>query len=322
MWEYLQSITAVPRRNDDNSMIFPSNIRLGLLSWNIVFMDTNPLSYEVPAEIKESVDDVEKWQKGKYWVAGLGHCSECHSPRNIAQAIIADRIFQGNLIDGWNAPDITSNELYTDGWDVEVLTDFLHTGHSAKGTAFAGMADVVKNSLSLMTREDVESMSYYLIKGDTDNFISPDAVVLKPKGFDDSAYNSDIYPVYQQTCGACHGEDGKGRDPIAPALLDNGIIMHRDPFNTIAVTVRGLEPTYLVEDKNFMPMASFEDVLSDQQLAELITFVRYHLGARDVVVTAEDVKDVRETLEKAGYAGGVHTTPDMYDQRDRNINIK
>ncbi|OED84815.1 c-type cytochrome [Vibrio breoganii] len=322
MWEYLQSITAVPRRNDDNSMIFPSNIRLGLLSWNIVFMDTNPLSYEVPAEIKESVDDVEKWQKGKYWVAGLGHCSECHSPRNIAQAIIADRIFQGNLIDGWNAPDITSNELYTDGWDVEVLTDFLHTGHSAKGTAFAGMADVVKNSLSLMTREDVESMSYYLIKGDTDNFISPDAVVLKPKGFDDSAYNSDIYPIYQQTCGACHGEDGKGRDPIAPALLDNGIIMHRDPFNTIAVTVRGLEPTYLVEDKNFMPMASFEDVLSDQQLAELITFVRYHFGARDVVVTAEDVKNVRETLEKAGYAGGVHTTPDMYDQRDRNINIK
>ncbi|GAD80179.1 c-type cytochrome [Vibrio ezurae] len=322
MWEYLQSITAVARRNDDNSMMFPSNIRLGLLSWNIVFMDTAPLQYEVPAEIKDSVDDVEKWQQGKYWVAGLGHCSECHSPRNLAQAIISDRIFQGNIIDGWNAPDITANELYIDGWDTQVLTDFLHTGHSDKGTAFAGMADVVKNSLSLMTREDVEAMAYYLIKGDTNNFVSADATPLKPKGFDESAYNSDIYPVYQQTCGACHGADGKGRDPIAPALLNNGIIMHSDPFNTIAVTVRGLEPTYLVEDKNFMPMASFEDVLSDQKLAELITFVRYHLGARDIVVSEEDVKEVRETLEKAGYAGGVHTTPDMYDQRDRNINIK
>ncbi|OBT15574.1 cytochrome C [Vibrio sp. UCD-FRSSP16_10] len=322
MWEYLQSITPVARRNDDNSMMFPSNIRLGLLSWNIVFMDTDPLSYEVPAEIKESVEDVEKWQKGKYFVAGLGHCSECHSPRNIAQAIISDRIFQGNIIDGWNAPNITSDELHIDGWNTEVLTDFLHTGHSDKGTAFAGMADVVKNSLSLMTREDVEAMSYYLIKGDTDNFINPESVVLKPKGFDDSAYKSDIYPVYQQTCGACHGADGKGRDPIAPALLNNGIIMHSDPFNTIAVAVRGLEPTYLVEDRNFMPMVSFEDVLSDQKLAELITFVRYHLGARDIVVSSDDIKEVRETLEKAGYAGGVHTTPDMYDQRDRNINIK
>ena len=322
LWEYMQSIPAVSRRNDDNSMIFPSNIRLGLLGWNIVFMDTDPIDYQVPQELKESVEDVEKWQQGKYWVAGLGHCSECHTPRNIAQALIPERIFQGNLIDGWNAPDITANELYIDGWDENTLTDFLHTGHSDKGTAFAGMADVVKNSLSLMTREDIESMSYYLLQGDTHNMISPDAVPLQPKGFDEAAYQSDIYTTYRQTCGACHGDDGKGRDPIAPTLLNNGIIMHSDPFNTVAVTVRGLQPTYLDKDRNFMPMASFEEVLSDQSLAELITFVRKNLGDRHDPVTPEYVREVRETLEAAGYAGGLHTTPDMYDRRDNNIHIK
>ncbi|MDA0151426.1 c-type cytochrome [Vibrio sp. Makdt] len=322
LWEYMQSITAVPRRNDDNSMMFPSNIRLGLLGWNIVFMDTDPVDYQVPEEIKDKVDNVEKWQQGKYWVAGLGHCSECHTPRNIAQALIPERIFQGNLIDGWNAPDITANELYIDGWDEKTLTDFLHTGHSDKGTAFAGMADVVKNSLSLMTREDIESMSYYLLSGDTNNTISSDAVQLQPKGFDEESYAAEIYTTYRQTCGACHGDDGKGRDPIAPTLLNNGIIMHSDPFNTIAVTVRGLQPTYLDKDRNFMPMASFEDVLSDQRLAELITFVRLHLGDREEPVTAEHVREVRETLEAAGYAGGLHTTPDMYDRRDNNINIR
>ncbi|CAH7172712.1 putative diheme cytochrome c-553 [Vibrio chagasii] len=322
LWEYMQSITAVPRRNDDNSMMFPSNIRLGLLGWNIVFMDTDPVDYQVPEELKDKVDNVEKWQQGKYWVAGLGHCSECHTPRNIAQALIPKRIFQGNLIDGWNAPDITANELYIDGWDEKTLTDFLHTGHSDKGTAFAGMADVVKNSLSLMTREDIESMSYYLLNGDTNNTIRSDAVPLEPKGFDEESYAAEIYTTYRQTCGACHGDDGKGRDPIAPTLLNNGIIMHSDPFNTIAVTVRGLQPTYLDKDRNFMPMASFEDVLSDQRLAELITFVRLHLGDRDEPVTAEHVREVRETLEAAGYAGGLHTTPDMYDRRDNNINIR
>ncbi|MDK9738199.1 c-type cytochrome [Vibrio sp. D404a] len=322
LWEYMQSIPAVSRRNDDNSMMFPSNIRLGLLGWNIVFMDTDPIDYQVPEALKESVDDVEKWQQGKYWVAGLGHCSECHTPRNIAQALIPERIFQGNLIDGWNAPDITANELFIDGWDEKTLTDFLHTGHSDKGTAFAGMADVVKNSLSLMTREDIESMSYYLLQGDTNNFIAPDAVQLQPKGFDEEAYQSDIYVTYRQTCGACHGEDGKGRDPIAPTLLNNGIIMHSDPFNTVAVTVRGLQPTYLDKDRNFMPMASFEEVLSDQSLAELITFVRKKLGDRHDPVTPEYVREVRETLEAAGYAGGLHTTPDMYDRRDNNIHIK
>lgn len=322
LWEYMQSITAVPRRNDDNSMMFPSNIRLGLLGWNIVFMDTDPIDYQVPEELKAEVENVEKWQQGKYWVAGLGHCSECHTPRNIAQALIPERIFQGNLIDGWNAPDITANELYVDGWDEATLTDFLHTGHSDKGTAFAGMADVVKNSLSLMTREDIESMSYYLLSGDINNTISSDAVPLQPKGFDEDSYATDIYATYRQTCGACHGDDGKGRDPIAPTLLNNGIIMHSDPFNTIAVTVRGLQPTYLDKDRNFMPMASFEDVLSDQRLAELITFVRLHLGDREEPVTAEHVREVRETLEAAGYAGGLHTTPEMYENRDKNINIR
>ncbi|MFA0547010.1 c-type cytochrome [Vibrio splendidus] len=322
LWEYMQSITAVPRRNDDNSMMFPSNIRLGLLGWNIVFMDTDPIDYEVPEELKGEIENVDKWQQGKYWVAGLGHCSECHTPRNIAQALIPERIFQGNLIDGWNAPDITANELYIDGWDEATLTDFLHTGHSDKGTAFAGMADVVKNSLSLMTREDIESMSYYLLSGDINNTIASDAVQLQPKGFDEDSYATDIYTTYRQTCGACHGDDGKGRDPIAPTLLNNGIIMHSDPFNTIAVTVRGLQPTYLDKDRNFMPMASFEDVLSDQRLAELITFVRLHLGDREKPVTAEHVREVRETLEAAGYAGGLHTTPEMYENRDKNINIR
>ncbi|KPL94798.1 c-type cytochrome [Vibrio splendidus] len=322
LWEYMQSITAVPRRNDDNSMMFPSNIRLGLLGWNIVFMDTDPIDYQVPDELKSEVENVEKWQQGKYWVAGLGHCSECHTPRNIAQALIPERIFQGNLIDGWNAPDITANELYVDGWDEATLTDFLHTGHSDKGTAFAGMADVVKNSLSLMTREDIESMSYYLLSGDINNTISSDAVPLQPKGFDEDSYATEIYATYRQTCGACHGDDGKGRDPIAPTLFNNGIIMHSDPFNTIAVTVRGLQPTYLDKDRNFMPMASFEDVLSDQRLAELITFVRLHLGDREEPVTAEHVREVRETLEAAGYAGGLHTTPEMYENRDKNINIR
>ncbi|MEZ8400493.1 c-type cytochrome [Vibrio splendidus] len=322
LWEYMQSITAVPRRNDDNSMMFPSNIRLGLLGWNIVFMDTDPTDYQVPEELKTEVENVDKWQQGKYWVAGLGHCSECHTPRNIAQALIPERIFQGNLIDGWNAPDITANELYVDGWDEATLTDFLHTGHSDKGTAFAGMADVVKNSLSLMTREDIESMSYYLLSGDINNTIASDAVQLQPKGFDEAAYSSEIYTTYRQACGACHGDDGKGRDPIAPTLLNNGIIMHSDPFNTIAVTVRGLQPTYLDKDRNFMPMASFEDVLSDQRLAELITFVRSNLGDRNEPVTAEHVREVRETLEAAGYAGGLHTTPEMYENRDKNINIR
>lgn len=321
MWDYLQSITSVPRRNDDNSMMFPSNIRLGLLGWNIAFMDTAPLDLTSDAPKGGTVEETEIWSRGKYLVMGLGHCSECHTPRNIAQALEADNIFQGNLIDGWNAPNISSQELYQDRWDVKSLTDFLHTGHSDKGSAFGGMADVVKNSTSFMTRDDVEAMATYLLTGDDNNRIPPDTQQLQPTGFTDQAKQSDMYTLFKTTCAVCHGEDGKGRDPIAPTLLNNGIIMHSDPYNTIAVTIRGLEPSYLSEERNFMPMVSFQNVLTDAQLSELISFIRQYLGDRTDPVTAVNVQDVREKLQKAGYAGNFHTTPDMYDKRDRNIDV-
>ncbi|MGS0692815.1 c-type cytochrome [Shewanella sp. 30m-9] len=324
LWSYLQSITAVSRQDDKNEMIFPSNIRTGLLAWNLVFMDTKPLSYEPPKHVELNKQELAQWQRGKYWVMGLGHCSECHTPRNIAQALIPERIFQGNLIDGWNAPDISAKELYQDRWDIDSLTDFLHTGHSSKGSAFAGMADVVKNSTSLMTRDDIETIARYLLVGDEHNTIPNDTKQLNPSGFTPEVYKDkqlNSYSLYAETCGACHGEDGKGRDPIAPTLLNNGIIMHSDPFNTIAVTIRGLSPTYLEEGRNFMPMTSFQNILTDTQLAELITFVRHYLGDRKEPVTAEQVKAVRKELEKAGYAGNLHTTPDMYDHKDADINI-
>ncbi|MGF1902356.1 cytochrome-c oxidase, cbb3-type subunit III [Aliivibrio sifiae] len=321
LWDYLQSIPAVSRRNDDNSMMFPSNIRLGLLGWNIVFMDREPLDLTSNIPEGSTKEEADIWARGKYLVAGLGHCSECHTPRNIAQALETDKIFQGNIIDGWNAPDISSRELYQDRWDVKSLTDFLHTGHSDKGSAFGGMADVVKNSTSFMTREDVEAMATYLLVGDENNTIPSNTKQLQPTGFTEEAKQSDMYPLFVSTCGACHGEDGKGRDPIAPTLLNNGIIMHRDPYNTIAVVIRGLEPSYLNEERNFMPMVSFQNILTDAQLSELISFIRNYLGDRTEVVTIEEVKAVREKLQQAGYAGNFHTTPDMYDKRDRNINV-
>ncbi|MGF1727497.1 c-type cytochrome [Photobacterium nomapromontoriensis] len=321
LWDYLQTVTAVARRNDENSMIFPSNIRLGLLGWNIVFMDTTPLNLSANLPAGGSTQQAEAWVRGKYLVMGLGHCSECHTPRNIAQALEPKRIFQGNIIDGWNAPDITAKELYQDRWDLKSLTDFLHTGHSDKGSAFAGMADVVKNSTQYMTRDDVEAMATYLLIGDEYNHIPPDTKQLQPSGFTEQAMQSETYALFSTTCGVCHGEDGKGRPPIAPTLLNNGIIMHSDPYNTIAVTIRGLEPSYLNQEKNFMPMSSFQNVLSDTQLSELISFIRYYLGDRRIPVTAINIKDVREKLQKAGFAGNFHTTPEMYNQRDRNIHV-
>ncbi|MCD9466503.1 cytochrome-c oxidase, cbb3-type subunit III [Photobacterium iliopiscarium] len=318
LWVYMQSLNYVNTQNLDNKMMFPSNIRLGLLGWNIAFLDTDPLEYPT--------NSTESWRRGKYLTMSLGHCSECHTPRNIAQALIADKLFQGNLIDGWMAPDITATELYQDRWDVNSLTDFLKTGHSEKGTAFGGMAEVVKNSTRYLTRNDVSAIAEYLITGDKYNILDKSVGQLTPLGFgnlipaqiniqapdlaentaDPQTQDQQLYGLYIQTCGACHGPDGKGREDIAPTLLNNGIIMHKDPYDTIAVTIRGLMPNYLDQETNFMPMSSFNTVLNDADLAQLITFVRQKLGDRNTPVTEGQVTQIRKDLIKAGFAGNIH----------------
>ncbi|WP_299594382.1 c-type cytochrome [uncultured Microbulbifer sp.] len=298
LWQFLQSLPPVNRENTPDTMMFPSNIRMGLGAWNLAFFDRDPLSY--PG------DKSEKWKRGKYLTLGLGHCAECHTPRNLAQAMKSDAPMQGNVIDYWNAPDITANELYENGWTEKDIVDFLKTGDSAKGTAFAGMADVVKNSTRHMSREDLSAMATYLLEGDVGNVRDPARKRLAPSGFTAADKQREEYRLFAETCGACHGQDGEGRKDIAPALLGNGIIAHSEPYNTIAVVLRGLSPDYLEPNRDYMPMTSFNDIAGDGQIAAVITFIREKLGGRDTPVTREMVRDLRRTLEKNRVTGGFH----------------
>ena len=82
--------------------------------------------------------------------------------------------------------------------------------------------------------------------------------------------------------------------------------MHTSPFNTIAISIRGLEPDYRDEGKAFMPMSSFDGVINDEVIANLMTFVRKYLGAREEPVTEADIVDIRKILRKGGYLNEVH----------------
>jgi mono/diheme cytochrome c family protein len=169
------------------------------------------------------------------------------------------------------------------------------------------MADVVKNSTRYLTNEDGRAIAEYLITGDKFNSKDTRVEVLKPTGFTTAAYQQEDYKLFAQTCAACHGPDGKGRENIAPSLLNNGIIMHSDPYDTIATTLRGLSPDFMTEDSDFMPMSSFDNALSDLQLAKLTTLVRKYLGGRNTTITEQQVTNIRESIEKSGYQVKAHT---------------
>lgn len=300
IWAYLNSVNPRDRKNVENTGLFSFNFRFPLAIWSMVFRGDDVLEH----------DDSKfgSWNRGKYLVLGLGHCAECHTPRNLAQAMIQDRAFKGNLIDGWQAPDISANMLYRQGGTAPGMAHFLRYGHSGKGTTFGGMAEVVANSTRYLTEADAMAMSTYLIEGDEaiGNTIDPDATLIAPPGLTSDAYADKSYQLFTKTCGACHGVKGEGRANIAPALNGNSIFSLDDYYNSVAVVLRGLAPDYSSTKDGYMPMVSFGEGIPDARIAELVSFVRTYLGGQPEPVTTEEVTKIRQDLDKGGFTPKFH----------------
>jgi len=302
IWAFLQSVNPRDRQNVSNTGLFSFNIRFPLGIWSLLFRGDDTLVHD---DNKSS-----QWNRGKYLVLGLGHCGECHTPRNLAQAMVWERAFQGNLIDGWQAPDISANMLYRQGWTRPELANFLKHGYSNKGTVFAGMAEVVSNSTRHLTDEDALAIATYLLEGDEllGNTIDPGAELIVASGLSNDAYADESYKRFAKNCGACHGARGEGRDGIAPALAGNSVFSLDDYYNSVAVVLRGLDPVYSGLEDGSMPMVSYEDQMTDAHIAGLVTFVRRHFGGQSEVITAEEVGRIRKKLEDGGFTPPFHQT--------------
>ena len=300
IWAYLKSVNPRDRKNLENTGLFSFNVRFPLGIWSMLFRGDDALEHD---NSKSAA-----WNRGRYLVLGLGHCAECHTPRNLAQAMIRDQTFKGNLIDGWQAPDISANMLYRQGGTAAGMAHFLKYGHSGKGTVFGGMAEVVANSTRYLTEADALAMGAYLIEGDKafGNTIDPDATPIVPPGLTDDARTDRSYTLFAQTCAACHGVKGEGREGIAPALDGNGIFSLDDYYNTVAVVLRGLAPDYSSSKDGYMPMASFDNGFPDARIAELATFVRTWFGGQPEPVTTNAVTKIRKYLDKGGFTPKFH----------------
>ena len=79
------------------------------------------------------------WNRGAYLVEGLGHCSDCHSPRNLLGGIEKSRDFTGAVIDGWFALNLTSDIATGLGsWSRDDIATYLKTGASKGKTTTLG----------------------------------------------------------------------------------------------------------------------------------------------------------------------------------------
>jgi len=98
--------------------------------------------------------------------------------------------------------------------------------------------------------------------------------------------------VYTQYCLTCHQSDGSGVPGMHPPL-STGSWVGKDSKELIAIMMKGLSGKIEVNGevyKNFMPSHA---QLTDEQLADVLSYVRSSFGNNFEPVTPEMVKKVR-----------------------------
>ncbi len=101
--------------------------------------------------------------------------------------------------------------------------------------------------------------------------------------------------IYEQNCLTCHQADGNGVPNLNPPLSKTTYVLG-DQVRLIKIVLNGLEEEIEINGNYYSnPMPSFGSVLNDQQIADVLTYVRNSFSNKASQVTAAKVKTVRGT---------------------------
>ena len=149
LWAYLRTVppNAAPSRPHDLGWLY--RWRFLVTPWKWLYFMPGPAPADTP--------------RGAYLASALGHCGECHTPRNFLGGPKAARHFAGTKEgpEGKRIPNITPARLKK--WDDGELADFLASGMTPDGNVTGEtMAEVVRNTTSQLTKGDLSALIAYL----------------------------------------------------------------------------------------------------------------------------------------------------------------
>lgn len=309
---FMDEVEPVSNSVPETALPFPFNQRWGIRTWKWVALDE-------PGEV--STSDTPLYDRGAYLVEGPGHCGACHSPRNMVMAeagyTAADADFlMGGEIDGWTAPPLRGPQSAIAHWSAEDLKLFLASGRNSHAGVNGEMRLVVRDSLQFYSDQDLDAVVAYLRTlggaqaGDDGEALQPRAAErLEPEAGGTEAALISAEPgmalgprLYLDNCNACHFVDGRGADQVFPELDGNPLVTAPSPNGLIDTILHGAELPSTAVRPYSLRMPGFEARLSDEEVAELATFLRSGWSNAAPAVTAADVTARRELAEERATA--------------------
>lgn len=144
LYAFVMTLPPVGGRTAAHEVGFPFNLRRGLGLWKRLFLD--------PAPVVAIEDPSPAVARGQYLVEALGHCGECHTPRNFAGGLDTSRWLAGApaAAGSGKVPNITPGAAKAGAWSEDEIAEFLKSGFTPDFDSAGGaMAEVILNTAEL-----------------------------------------------------------------------------------------------------------------------------------------------------------------------------
>ena len=157
LYAYIQSLPASEQANREHDLAWFLRWRFAARVWKWLFFSAG--------EFQQQSGQSAQWNRGAYIAEAMGHCSECHTARNIFGALREDMAYAGNPQGPEDelVPNITPHKATGIGrWSRDELYQFFEFGELPDGEYAAGSMDPVIEGLRHLTPEDRNALTDYI----------------------------------------------------------------------------------------------------------------------------------------------------------------
>jgi mono/diheme cytochrome c family protein len=285
IYAWLQSLPPVEQAVPSHQLTWPLGTQPVIAVWRTLFF--KPQTWQ--ADVHQS----DAFNRGAYLVQGLGHCAACHGQRNALGSFPAVADLSGGVLmpQAWVAPSLVdAKQTAMARSSTQEVAELLRSGQNAHATVSGPMGEFVQQNSQYLTPADALAMATYLKQSmkPVDDGVSKGAVPELYLGASPEAPR-----LYKTHCASCHGEQGQGKDKLYPALAGNPAVQLERPDNLIQMALYGgYGPSTALRPRPY-GMPPFVLALTNQEIADVITYVRQSWGNQAGAVSPMQVDKVR-----------------------------
>jgi mono/diheme cytochrome c family protein len=293
---FMHGVAPVRQANRPPDIAWPLSMRWPLTVWRWLFAPT-PRPFQPPPGADMRI------ARGAYLVEVPGHCGACHTPRSFTmqeKALSSSEgkvyLAGGNAVDGWIPPSLRNEHGGgLASWGESDIVQLLKTARTPESATFGGMNDVVVHSMQHLADDDLAGIAAYL------KSLSPNNDVALYAYKDEVAkalFNGDAptrgAQLYVDRCAGCHRTDGEGYRRVFPPLAGNPLLQTEDATSAINIVLSGSTLPATKTAPSAITMAPYDWVLTDQDVADVVSFIQTSWGNRGAGTTSSKVTTLRK----------------------------